>query len=266
MSGESNAPLVFVTAAAAETASHDGAMVVTIRTREEFAHQLMLPAPGTEWLQVEGLLGDPDAWALAAQGGPAIPLDVVMSQPATEFSLLYRLVDVRMVRDVRVTIPVAPGFLKALRLAASLQLPVRLLPGQPSAEMVAELYAAADFYLRDSVVDTPVEFFHTLLAVLSGSTTATLWEILEQDPATFVQIDTDGQPRASRDFVATHLRGLIQNDAECGTCRWQSVCMGYFKSPDATYSCAGVKGLLTHLHEAAEEIRRDLAACETTTP
>jgi hypothetical protein len=41
---------------------------------------------------------------------------------------------VRSVRDVRVSMPAAPGFLRALRLAASLGLPVRLLPGQPSAE------------------------------------------------------------------------------------------------------------------------------------
>jgi hypothetical protein len=215
-----------------------------------------------DWLQVEGLLGDADAWALAAQGSVAIPLDVVMSQPAEEFSLLYRLVDVRMVRDVRVTIPVAPGFLKAIRLAASLQLSVRLLPGQPSVDLIAELLEAADFYLHDTLVDAPIEFFHTLLATLRGSATTTLWEILEQDPATFAQLDTSGQPSAPRDFVATHLRELIERQAECTACRWQTVCAGYFKWPDATYSCAGVKDLIAYLHAAAEEIEQDLAACE----
>ncbi len=263
---ESNAPLVFLTAQAAEGSPYAGAHAVIVRTREEFARWLSAPAPGVEWLQVEGLLGDADAWALAAQGAVAIPLDVMMSRPAEEFSLLYRLVDVHMVRDVRVTIPVAPGFLKAVRLAASLQLPVRLLPGQPSAGMIAELREAAEFYLHDTLVDAPIEFFHTLLATLHGSVTSTLWEILEQDPATFVQLDTTGQPREPRDFVATHLRGLIERQAECATCRWQAVCAGYFKWPDAAYSCAGVKDLFAHLYAAAEEIGRDLAACETATP
>ena len=48
--------------------------------------------------------------------------------PGREFADLYRLVDVRSARDVRVSMPARPGFLKAVRLAASLGLPVRLLP------------------------------------------------------------------------------------------------------------------------------------------
>jgi hypothetical protein len=263
---ESHTPLVFLTAPAAEASPCNSAHVVVIRTQEEFARWLSAPAPGVEWLQVEGLLGDADAWALAAQGAVAIPLDVMMARPAEEFSLLYRLVDVSMVRDVRVTIPVAPGFLKAIRLAAALQLPVRLLPGQPSTEMIAELREAAEFYLHDALVDAPIEFFHTLLATLHGPVSATLWEILEQDPAIFVQLDNAGRPREPRDFVAAHLRGLIEREAECATCRWQAACAGYFKWPDATYSCAEVKDLFAHLHAAAEELGRDLAACETATP
>ena len=76
---------------------------------------------------------------LAAQGAGDIPLDVVLSAPGSEFADLYRLVDVLAVRDVRVSMPATPRFLKAVRLAASLGLPVRLLPGQPSTEAVNEL-------------------------------------------------------------------------------------------------------------------------------
>jgi hypothetical protein len=266
MSGESNEPLVFLTAEAAEATPHPGAQVIIVRTREEFARCLKSPALGAEWLQVEGLLGDPDAWALAAQGAIPIPLDVVMSQPGTEFSLLYRLVDVRMVRDVRVTIPVAPGFFKALRLATSLQLPVRLLPGQPSADLIAELHEAADFFLHDPAVESSVEFFQTAFAVLYGSSDATLWEILEEDPATFVSPDVEGQTRASRDFVATQLRLLIESGAECATCRWQTMCAGYFKQPDPDYSCGGVKELFARLQAAAEELRQDITTSEAATP
>ncbi len=134
--------IAILTASLAEEFS-DGSFIVIVQTSGEFSRWLRDPLPGAEGLQVEGLIGDPEVWALAAQGTVPIPLDVVLDDPASEFSALYRLVDVRIVRPVRVTIPVRPGFFKALCLAASLQLPVRLLPGQPSAELLAELTAAA---------------------------------------------------------------------------------------------------------------------------
>lgn len=84
---------------AAETEEYTGdSCVAIVRTADEFTRNLREPAPGVEWLQVEGLIGDPDVWAVAAQGSVAIPLDVVLDEPATEFSSLYRLVDVAMSR------------------------------------------------------------------------------------------------------------------------------------------------------------------------
>jgi len=78
------------------------------------------------------------------------------------------MVDVCAVRDVRVSMPTSPGFLRALKLAVALRLPVRLLPAQPAPEMCAELTEAVTFYLRDPMVETPVEFFHSVLAFMCG--------------------------------------------------------------------------------------------------
>ena len=105
----------------------DRPFVAIARSRDELSRWLGEPLRGLQWIQVEGLLGDPDAWALAS-GACEVPLDVVLSDAASEFSDLYRLVDVCAVRDVRVSMPAAPGFLKAVKLAASLRLPVRVLP------------------------------------------------------------------------------------------------------------------------------------------
>ena len=262
MSQEPDASLAFLTAALAE-GHRGGSCVVFVRTREEFVRWLREPAPSVEWLQVEGLLGDQEVWATAAQGAATPALDVVLTDPVTEFSGLYRLVDVRIVREVRVTIPAAPGFLKALRLAAALQLPVRLLPGQPSAEALAELTEAAHFYLRDPMVETPVEFFHSLLATFRGMGEGTLWRFLEEDPAVFSHRDAAGRALHAPDFVETHRARLLADGAECAMCRWQSVCAGYFKWPDPAYACAGVKQLFATLEAAAEEIGRDLASQET---
>lgn len=264
MPSEPDATLAFLPATAAE-GIRDGSCVVIVRTHDEFVCALREPVPGAEWLQVEGLLGDPEVWAIAAQGTVAIPIDVVLTDPAVEYSSLYRLADVRLVRDVRVTIPVMPGCMKALRLAASLQLPTRLLPGQPVPAALAELGAAVDFYLHDPMVDAPIEFLHSLFAVFLGSGEGTLWSFLEQDPDTFSHRDADGRVVLPRDFVATHLAGLIERGAECASCRWQAVCAGYFKWPDPAYACAGVKEIFATLEAAANEIREDLVNQETTT-
>ncbi len=240
------APVRYLTSESAES-TDDESYVVVVRTRKEFSRWLLHPEPGAILLQVEGLITDPQGWALAAQGTQPIPIDVILEDPASEFSSLYRLVDVRNSRPVRVTIPARPGFMKALRLAVSLSLPARLLPGQPDAALLAELHAAAEFYLRDPMVEVPVEFFHSLLAVFFESETGTLWDFLEQDP------DSSGD-----DSVETHLARIIASGGECATCRWQSVCAGYFKHPDPTYDCAGVKQLFFALESAADEIKHDL--------
>lgn len=258
---EPDAPLMFLSSSLA-TASRAGSFVVIVRSRDEFLHWLHHPRPGAEWLQVEGLLNDEDVWAAAARVPSGPPLDVIVSDPATEFAMLYRLVDVRGVRDLRVTIPVLPGLIKALRLAASLRLPVRLLPGQPTEAALAELGEAAEFYLYNPAVEAPIEFFHSLFAAMGGADTGSLWSILEQEPAVFARTDADGQAVIPRDFVAAHLQNLIRQDAECADCKWQSWCAGYFKHPDPGYVCEGVKKVFSILEAAAEEMNRDLAAQE----
>jgi len=254
MSHDSDARVTFLTAAAAEQ-YRDGPLVVVVQTREEFARCWQASPPGTQWLQVEGLLHDADVWTQAAQGGSGLAIDVLLTNPASEFSNLYRLVDARAVRSVRVTMPAAPGFMNAVRLAASLQLPVRLLPGQPPAAALAELKEAALFYLHDPMAEAPVEFFHSLLAAMRGAETGTLWTMLEEDPGVFARTAAP-QPR---DFVETHLARLVERGAECATCRWQAVCAGYFKWPDPAYSCAGVKQLFALIESASDEMGRDLA-------
>jgi hypothetical protein len=236
-----------------------GAFVVLVENREEFSRWLNDSTLGLEGLQVESLIGDPDVWALAAQGIGQLPLDVVLHDPALEFSSLYRLVDVRIVRPVRVTIPAKPGFLRALRLAASLQLPVRLIPGQPSQEVLTELTQAAQFYVHDPMVEAPIEFFHSLLIAFRDLGGGTLWTFLDQDPALFSQRDATSKALLAKDFVETHLARLLNEEAECATCRWQPLCAGYFKWPNPAYDCAGVKQLFALLEAAADEITRDLA-------
>jgi hypothetical protein len=249
----------------------DRPFVAVAKSRDDLCRWLGEPFRGLQWIQVEGLLGDQDAWAAAALGVSQVPLDVVLCEPASEFSDLYKLVDVCAVRDVRVSMPAAPGFLRAVKLAASLQLPVRVLPGQPTPEILAELTEALEFYLHGPMVEMPVEFFHSLLATVCGADTCSLWMILEEDPAAFLHYDGEGHPELPRSdgfrsveispeaFVEHHLKSLVEQGAECATCHWQQACRGYFKWPDLAYSCGGVKQLFSIIEAAGVEIERDLS-------
>jgi hypothetical protein len=219
------------------------------------------------------MLGDSDAWTEAAHSDSDISLDLVLSDPSSEYSDLYKLVDASAVHDFRVTIPARPGLLKAVKLAAALSFPVRVLPGQPTAEVLAELKEVLDFYLHEAAVEAPVEFFHSLLAITYGGDAGSLWMILEEDPAAFLQYDINGQVKLPRsdsfgsveispaEFVENHLKSLVEQGVECATCPWQQSCRGYFKWPDPTYSCEGVKELFSVIKAAADEIGRDLANC-----
>lgn len=57
--------LIYLTSAQAESSTAES-YVVIVRTREEFERWLLHPEPGAMLLQVEGLLMDPQAWAIAA--------------------------------------------------------------------------------------------------------------------------------------------------------------------------------------------------------
>jgi hypothetical protein len=254
--------------------SGDHPFVVIVRTPLEFCHWLRHAPPEVQWIQVENLLGEPEVWATAARKEGNVALDVVVSDPATEYPALYRLVDVRNVRDLRVTIPVLPGFMKSLRLAASLQVPVRLLPGQPDAALLEELQEAVQFYLHDPMVEAPVDFFHSSLTFMREMPVDDLWMILEQDPNEFPKLDPEGNPLAPEgvtgpvpeNFVEAHATKLITTGAECTNCRWEKLCRGYFKLPDPGYSCKGMVKVFDRLKEAADEMSADLAQFESSNP
>jgi hypothetical protein len=252
----------------------DRPFVALPRTSDELCRWLGEPPKGLQWIEIEGFLDNLEAWAPAARGASQTPLDVILSKPGSEFANLYRLVDVSATRDLRVSMPAVPGFFKAVKLAASLRLPIRLLPGQPNQEVLTELMEALEFYLHGPMVEAPLEFFHSLLATASGADCGSLWMILEEDPVAFQRYDDQGRPRLPRpggfgaaevfseSFVEDRLRTLLDQGAECASCPWQQVCRGYFKWPDPDYSCGGVKRLFSLIDAAADEIKRDLAIVE----
>jgi hypothetical protein len=266
-------PLRFLPTGLAEEQA-DWPFVALPRNPDELSRWLGEPPKGLQWIEIEGVLDDLEAWTPAMRNASQVPLDVIVTKPGSEFANLYRLVDMCATRELRVSVPAVPGFFKAVKLAASLRLPIRLLPGQPTPEVLAELTEALEFYLHGPMVETPLEFFHSLLAAACGTDCGSLWMILEEDPAAFLRFDDEGRPKLPRSggcgsvelftesFVENRLKSLLDQGAECASCLWQQVCRGYFKWPDPTFSCGGVKQLFARIEAAADEIKRDLAGIE----
>ena len=61
-------------------------------------------------------------------------------------------------------------------------------------------------------------------------------------------------------FPREEQRSVPARGSECAGCAYWETCRGYFKWPDATYSCDGVKSVFRTLWAAADELRQDVAA------
>jgi hypothetical protein len=160
------------------------------------------------------------------------PLEIALQDPAKEFAELYRFARFLDKQPIRVSIPVAPGFRKAVVVASALQFAVRLIAVQPDASVIKELDDTLEFYLHDRSVRQPIEFFHTFLYALYHDAKITLWDI-------------DGKARPSTALPS-----------DCLACPYADHCAGFFKSPRANYACDGVKEILGKLSSAAAQLHR----------
>jgi hypothetical protein len=242
--------------------SHDPGEIVACLSKEEMENLAYV-----QLLSPDADVDDLIAW------GENVPIDVVLRDPATEFPLLYRFARLLENHPVRVSIPVVAGFSKAVKLAVSLNLAVKLeMVRQPDLDRVEELTAVLDLYLHRTTVSQPVEWFHSLfLSFYSGQPT-TLWSVQEEDPAQARYITEEGEetissrfagiqlPGTPCAFVAEHQRELLAENRECARCEFFEPCGGYFKWPDREYSCDGVRSLFRTLRDASVELQQDVDA------
>ncbi len=205
-----------------------------------------------------------NAWA------PGLPVDLAMTDPDTEFPLLYRHAELLDHHPVRVIIPVRPGFAKAVKVAVSLHFIVWLEPDQPEPALIEELVEVMAFYLRQPTVAQPVEFFHSVLLGFYHDDPAPLWGVLDTDPR-YLRIVTDdgteslpGRLAGAEDTAAVDadlgdgITQVLASAEECRNCEFLASCGGYFKWPRRDYDCVGVKRLFGLLRDAAAELRHDL--------
>ncbi|MCI0661144.1 MAG: hypothetical protein L0220_08740 [Acidobacteria bacterium] len=206
--------------------------------------------------------------------GYAIPVELVMRDPVTEFALLYRHARLIDKHPVSASIPAIPGLSKAVKIANSLQFRVKLELGQPVPAAIAEMLTAVDYYLHHTSVSQPIEFFHTTLTSFYHRDPLTLWDVQEEDPGYLRYVTEDGRESIARRLVSADAGGNLDSfianlqkvllgdgrggHSECYDCEFLANCGGYFKWPNQDYACDGVKSVFRALKEAADELRRDL--------
>jgi hypothetical protein len=242
-----------------------------VRTREPARLPAALAAEDPESIVGARLLClDVDSEPLHAWA-PGLPLELVIDDPATEFPLLYRHTHLLENHPVRVAIAVRPGFAKAVRLAVALDFAVCLEMGQPEPALIEELVEVLGFYLRQSTVAQPIEFFHGTLLGLFHEEPAPLWVVLDENPQYQRQVGDDGTEDlpgrlagsgialAADADLSEWMERALAADEECQRCEFLQSCGGYFKWPRRDYDCAGVKRLFGELRDAAAELRHDLS-------
>lgn len=184
-----------------------------------------------------------------------LALDLVMADALAQLPLLYRCGALLERHPVRVSIPLAPGLARAVKLAVALGLPVQLSGQSPPPAVLEELCTALTGYLHDPTVAVPVEPFHSLLLAFLNHTPVALWSLLERDPAELCLLDEQGAPLPGQAPAPLPAVG-----AQCLACPWHGACGGYWKWPQGSYDCTGVQALFADLAGAADAIRTELAA------
>lgn len=207
-----------------------------------------------------------NAWA------PGMPMELVMTDPAREYSLLYRHINLLDNHPVRAVIPVRPEFGKAVKVAVALNFAVLLEIGQPEPALIEELATVLEFYLHQPMVAQPIEYLHGTLLGFYHEEPAPLWVVLDEDPCSLRYIADDGAEGlpgrlagveitvATDADLGEWIARVLATAEECRTCEFLASCGGYFKWPRQDYDCAGVKRLFGALRDAATELRRDLDA------
>jgi len=209
--------------------------------------------------------------SLLEGSGETLPLEIVLKDPADQYQYLYRFANLLDSHPLRIAIPIVSGFSKAAKLAVSLNYAVKLEIEQPNEVLMEELSSVLDLYLHRSYVRQPVEFFQSILLSFLRDEPISLWQVAEEDPTEVRYITDDGEETISRRFAGIKLEGgladfvdrfgkmLIREQRECHECEFFNRCGGYFKWPDKTYRCDGVKELFRTLAGAVREIKNDLA-------
>jgi hypothetical protein len=213
--------------------------------------------------------------ASCAQSLPdGLPIDLILPGPEA-YPQLYEWAEFGRDRPIRITVPMRPGFSRAVRLALSLDFAVKMTGHSIPDNLASETQQVLQHFLHHPAVSQPVDFLSGLLSAFCGRETRTLWEIQEEDPALFRYIgeagaeecapsmDADSCAATPAELFARYQSAVETAGGECVGCEFFDVCRGFFKWPDGRRGCANERAMLKTLQIAASELRREMAASDT---
>jgi hypothetical protein len=241
--------------------SHDPAQIVEALDRDGVAH--------VSYVQILSLHAEFQPLML---WGDSVPVDLVLQNPNADLPLLYKCSPLLAKHPVRVSIPVVPGFSKAVNLAVSLNFAVKLEMLQPGPDLIEEMSHVVNTYLHRATVSQPIEYFHSMFLAFYREEPLTIWTIQEEDPLYTRYITDQKEETISRRFVGTPMKSrlnsfitefkgeLAAERSECCGCKFLDNCSGYFKWPRQEYRCDGMRDILKTLKEAAEDLRKDVSS------
>ena len=199
----------------------------------------------------------------------SVSLDLVM-QSESDFSHLYRFAELGKFHPVRVTVPLSRGCTRTVKLALSLDFPVRLQVARLDDTLVDELTRILEYYLHHRTASQPIDFFHGVLTANYLNQAVTIWDIQEENPAYYRYVTESGKiefPRPFSEsyrpddgacFLDDYKMQLLLEQGDCSACLFFSTCLGYFKIPDKHFDCRRVKKLFQMIKDASTELKSSL--------
>ncbi|MGO9569501.1 MAG: hypothetical protein ACLP5H_18375 [Desulfomonilaceae bacterium] len=184
-----------------------------------------------------------------------------------------------------VLMDVDKGLLHGVKIVTSTMVPVTV-----NIEVVSdtgELMSALDYYLHDTHVQVPVEFFHSMITACLRGETVALLDLYPESPAEFLYVDESGRVSASARlaragrFLGTvsgglkideesplyidllhRKKNLVLSGSKCVACQRFDLCEGYLRFVDTNFDCDPFLEVFGAIKDTAKEIADDLARAE----
>lgn len=179
------------------------------------------------------------------------------------------------------------GLLSGLKIVTSATVPAIInvnVLSDPS-----ELMSSLHYYLHDTHLQVPLEFFHSLFLAKIGYRTASLTDVYPETPDKFLYLDESGRVTASSRlaragmFFGTMQGGLrLETESElykklldlkrhlfisgspCVSCESFEMCGGYLRLIDVTYDCTPFLEVFMEIRAKAKELSEDLSRASQT--
>ncbi|MGB6063737.1 MAG: hypothetical protein WBG50_02950 [Desulfomonilaceae bacterium] len=177
------------------------------------------------------------------------------------------------------------GLLQGVKIAASAMVPVTMNLEELSD--TSELLPVLNYYLHDTHVQIPVDFFHSMISACLRGNVLALPKLYPESPAEFLYVDELGRvtasarlARAGKFFgkasgglqideesdlykqLGNRKRDLVLSGSKCVSCETFDLCEGYLRFVDTNFDCEPFIEVFNSIKANAREIADDLAKAE----